>query len=250
MAVDAVHTKPSDRLVALEIDDNVAILSMDDGKNNLLSPAMLQALNAALDEIQAKDRPLIITGRAGLFSAGFDLNILKTGVGNALAMLLGGFKLARRLLAFPAPVVVACNGHAVAMGSFLLLSGDYRIGAEGDFKITANEVKIGLTVPSSAIVLCRARLTPAHFNRAVLLSELYSPETAIDSGFLDEVVPPDQLIERAREKAVLLSALDKTAHHKSKLKMRKALLRSLSLAIHKDRLAFIGMGIKRIFRNR
>ncbi|HUN31199.1 MAG TPA: enoyl-CoA hydratase-related protein [Trebonia sp.] len=94
---------------------------------------------------------VLIEGRDGVFSAGFDLPVLRNGGPDALTMLRSGFELAARLLEFPQPVVIACTGHAVAMGVFLLLCGDYRVGATGPFKITANEVAIGLTMPRAAV---------------------------------------------------------------------------------------------------
>ncbi len=133
---------------------------MDDGKVNVLSIPMLGEINAALDQAESAGAVVVLTGRDGRFSGGFDLAVLRAGGPDALTMLRGGFDLAERLLTFPTPVVVACSGHAIAMAAFLLLSGDYRIGAAGPFKITANEVAIGLPMPMAAIEICRQRLTP------------------------------------------------------------------------------------------
>ena len=160
-----------------------------------------------------------------------------------LKMLMGGFKLSRRLLSFPRPVIIACNGHAIAMGSFLLLSGDYRLGAAGDYKVLANEVQIGLTMPYSAIEICRQRLNQSHFDRAVLLSELYQPETAVEAGFLDQLVDKEELNQAAAVLAKQLAALDANAHRQSKARTRKTLLRRLWWAILKDRLDFIRQGL-------
>ena len=160
-------------IVACDIENSVATIVMDDGKSNVISPRMLSQLNHALDRAEKENAVVVLTGREGIFSAGFDLKILKSGVFNAFNMLIGGFSLSKRLLSFPTPVVIACNGHAMAMGSFLLLSGDYRIGVAGGFKIAANEVEIGLTMPHSAVEICRQRLKPAHLDRTVLLSELH-----------------------------------------------------------------------------
>jgi len=129
-----------------------------------------------------------LAGRAWVFSAGFDLKVLRAGGPSGRTMLRAGFELAERILSFPMPVVIACTGHAVAMGVFLMLSGDYRIGVAGPYKITANEVAIGLTLPRAAIEICRQRLTPAHFNRATALAEVFLPACAVEAGFLDRVV--------------------------------------------------------------
>jgi enoyl-CoA hydratase len=207
---------------------------MDDGKVNCLSQRMLLDVDQALDRAAADNATVLLTGRDQRFSAGFDLKVLREGGEAAHAMLMAGFKLAERLLSFPTPVVVACNGHAVAMGAFLLLAGDVRIGAAGAFKITANEVAIGLTVPQAAIEICRQRLTPAHFTRAVLTAEIYAPEQAIAAGFLDHVVPAEDLLETARTTATTLSGLNMAAHASTKLRARESTLKALRSAIEAD----------------
>ncbi|MGO9344620.1 MAG: crotonase/enoyl-CoA hydratase family protein, partial [Acidimicrobiales bacterium] len=203
-------------LVTYQVEDGVAIVAMDDGKVNALSLRMLMELNGALDQAKAEKRIVVLTGREGVFSAGFDLAVLRSGRYEALEMLRAGFELAERVLAFPTPVVMAVSGHAIAMGLFLVLSGDYRIGVEGQYKLTANEVAIGLTMPRAAVEILRQRLTPAHFNRAVALAETFSPEDGIGAGLLDRVVAPSELSGAARATAAMLAGLDLNAHLASK----------------------------------
>jgi enoyl-CoA hydratase len=225
-------------LVTYRLRDSVATITMDDGKVNALFQAMLTELGAALDRAAADRAVVILTGRAGVFSAGFDLPVLRAGGPAAARLLHAGFDLAQRLLAFPAPVLVACPGHAVAMGVFLLLSGDYRIGASGPYKLTANEVAIGMTMPLAAVEICRQRLTPACFNRAVLLAEVFKPEDAVAAGFLDRVVPAAELEEAAEAAAAALATLDLDAHAASKLRARQRALTALREAIDRDDAAY------------
>jgi enoyl-CoA hydratase len=138
------------------------------------------------------------------------------------------------MLSFPRPVVIACTGHAVAMGAFLLVSADYRIGADGPFRITANEVAIGMTLPRAPIVLCGERLSPAYFTRALLLAEPFSPAEARAAGFLDRVVPASELRDAAFEAARQLNSLNKEAHAATKAKARSDLLARLRMAIEQD----------------
>lgn len=217
-------------LVSYTLSDGVATVAMDDGKVNALSPAMLGELGDALDHAQSDGAPVVLTGRAGVFSAGFDLRVLTGGGGDARGMLRGGFELAARLLSFPTPVVIACNGHAVAMGVFLLCSGDYRIGVEGAYRITANEVAIGLTMPLAAVELCRHRLAPAHMGRALLLAETFSPTTAVAAGFLDRTVDADALLDEAVQLAAASKSLDLQAHAASKLRVRGATVEAIRAA--------------------
>jgi len=210
--------------------DGVATITMDDGKVNVLSPHMLAELNAALDRAEADGAAVVLSGRSGVFSAGFDLAVLRADGPAAAAMLRSGFKLAARLLGFPAPVLAVCSGHAVAMGVFLLLSADYRIGAAGPFRITANEVAIGLTMPQAAIELCQARLTPAAFSGAVTLAEVYSPQEAAAAGFLDRVADAADLGPAVSAAAGRLAQLDRRAHAATKLRARRALIESVTAA--------------------
>jgi enoyl-CoA hydratase len=191
-------------------------------------------LSSSESTSHVEDQPLNTTPerlRAGVWSAGFDLSVLRSGSADTQAMLRGGFEPAERLLGFPRPVVIACTGHAVAMGAFLLLSGDYRIAAAGPYKITANEVAIGLTVPEAAIAICRHRLAPAHFHRALALAEVYTPDAAIAAGFVDRVVPFGELADAARVTATRLAGLDITAHAATKLRARAPLLEALRAAL-------------------
>jgi enoyl-CoA hydratase len=222
-------------LVTSHVDDSVTTITMDDGKVNVLSPRMLAALNAALDRAEADRAVVVLAGREGVFSGGFDLPVLRAGGTDAVEMLRAGFELSERLLSFPTPVVIACTGHAVAMGVFLLLSGDYRVGAAGPHKIQANEVAIGLTMPLPAVEICRQRLTPAHFTRAVVLSEPFTTDDdAVRAGFLDRVVPAADLHDVARSTAAALSTLDLDAHAASKLRAREQALTAIRVGIDAD----------------
>jgi enoyl-CoA hydratase len=225
-------------LVTYRLRDSVATITMDDGKVNALSLAMLTELGAALDRAAADRAVVVLTGREGVFSAGFDLPVLRAGGTAAAELLRAGFDLAARLLTFPAPVLVACPGHAIAMGAFLVLSGDYRIGASGPYKLTANEVAIGMAVPQAAVEICRQRLTPACFNRAVILAEVFLPEDAVAAGFLDRVVPPAELAEAAAGAAAGLARLDVDAHAATKLRARRLAVTALREAIDADDTAY------------
>ncbi len=131
------------------------------------------------------------------------------------------------------------------MGAFLLLSGDYRIGVLGDYKIVANEVSIGLTVPHSAIAICRQRLNPAHLVRAVTLAECYDPRSAVSAGFLDQAVTADGLEEAAANLAAAYSKLDLNAHRATKRRLRKRLLKSIRRGLARDRVEFVKLGVQR-----
>lgn len=222
--------------VHYDLVDGIGWIDLDDDKMNVMSPSMQADIHAALDRAEADDAVTVVRGRAGVFSAGFDLAILRGGDTDAGArMVLGGFELARRILAHPRPVVMACTGHSVAMGLFLLLSGDYRIGTTAPARLVANEVAIGLTLPRAADVILRHRLTPAAHQRASLLAVPFGPDDAVRDGVLDEVVEPDHLDDRVVELATMLTLLDRPAQVATKARVRAGLLTSLAAAIDQDR---------------
>ncbi|BDM24202.1 MULTISPECIES: crotonase/enoyl-CoA hydratase family protein [Pseudomonas] len=221
-------------LITYHAEDGIATLTLNNGKVNAISPDVIAAFNAALDRATQERAVVIITGQPGILSGGYDLKVMTSGPKEAVALVTAGSTLARRLLSHPFPVIVACPGHAVAKGAFLLLSADYRIGVEGPYKIGLNEVQIGMTMHHAGIELARDRLRRSAFHRSVINAEMFEPKDALDAGFLDKVVPAEQLLEIAKGVAGELKKLNMLAHKNTKLKVRKGLLDALDEAILLD----------------
>ena len=221
-------------LVTYRTTDLVTTITMDDGKVNVFSIPMLHALHEAFDDAERDGTVVLLTGRPGCFSAGFDLKALAGPPDDAVTLLRLGATLAERILSFPAPVAVACTGHAFPAGAFLLMAADTRVGADGPFKLGLNEVRIGLTLPWFAVVLARHRLTPAHFDHAAVTGAMLDPHTAREAGLLDAVVPPDELDAAALAAARDLTALDRQAHAATKLRARRPVLEQLRHAIETE----------------
>ena len=221
-------------LIAYHLEDGIATLTLSNGKVNAISPQVIADLNAALDRAEQDRAVVIITGQPGILSGGYDLKVMTAGPEQAVNLVTQGSTLARRLLAHPFPVVVACPGHAVAKGAFLLLSVDYRIGVDGPFSIGLNEVQIGMTMHHAGIELARDRLRKSAFHRSVINGEMFNPQHAMDAGFLDKVVQPEELHTAALEAARQLKKINMKAHKNTKLKVRKALLDTLDNAIELD----------------
>lgn len=228
-------TTQQTEIARYRLDGGLGWIDIDDGGMNLMSPNMQASIGRALDQAEADDVVTVLRGREGVFSAGFDLGILRQGNQAATHMVLGGFELARRVLAHPRPVLVACTGHAIAMGAFLVLSGDYRLGVRSKTKVSANEVAIGLTMPRTATELLRQRLTPAAFQRAILLAQPFEPDAAASAGFLDEVVEPEAFDARVLEIATGMMSLDRRAQVATKARTREPLLAIVDAAIEADR---------------
>jgi enoyl-CoA hydratase len=212
--------------------DSIALIRMDDGKVNVLGPVMQHALNEAIDQADRDDvGALVIAGNERVFSGGFDLKILTSGEAQpAIDMLRGGFELSYRLLSYPKPVVIACTGHAIAMGAFLLSSGDHRVAAHG-YNIQANEVAIGMTIPYAALEVMKLRLTRSAYQQATGLAKTFFGETALAAGFVDEIVLPEMVLSRAEEAAREFAGLNQQAHVGTKLRARADSLKAIRAAI-------------------
>ena len=221
-------------LVSYEVEDGIATLTLNNGKVNALSPAVFDALNAAFDRAEQDRAVVILTGQPGILSGGYDLKVMTSGPENAIALVATGSSFTRRMLAHPFPVIVACPGHAIAKGAFLLLASDYRVGVDGAFNIGLNEVQIGMTMHHAGIELARDRLRKSAFSRSVINGEIFDPHAAVDAGFLDKVVPAGELMAAAKATAIQLKKINMTAHKNTKLKVRKALLETLDRAIVLD----------------
>ncbi|RFD26263.1 crotonase/enoyl-CoA hydratase family protein [Mycobacterium uberis] len=214
--------------------ESIAVIKMDDGKVNALGPIMQQALNEAIDQANTDNvGALVITGNNRVFSGGFDLKILTSGQAQpAIDMLRGGFELAYRLLSYPKPVVMACTGHAIAMGAFLLSAGDHRVATHA-YNIQANEVAIGMTIPYAALAIMQLRLTPSAYQQATGLAKTFFGETALAAGFVDEIVLPEVVCSRAEEAAQELAGLNQPAHLATKLRTRADALTAIRVGIDK-----------------
>ncbi|NQD94217.1 crotonase/enoyl-CoA hydratase family protein [Pseudomonas sp. CrR25] len=222
-------------LISYQLDDGIATLTLSNGKVNAISPDVIAAFNAALDRAEQDKAIVVITGQPGILSGGYDLKVMTSGPQHAVNLVAAGSTLARRMLAHPFPIIIACSGHAVAKGAFILLSADYRIGVEGPFSIGLNEVQIGMTMHHVGIELARDRLRKSAFHRSVINGEMFDPQGAVDAGFLDRVVPAEQLLTTAQAVAQQMKKINMTAHKNTKLKVRQALLETLDQAIERDK---------------
>jgi enoyl-CoA hydratase len=225
----------SDR-VAYRLDEGVATITMDDGKVNVMSTGMLRDLHAAFDRAE-KDQAIVLlrSARPGIFSAGFDLKIFAANdPERSLDMVKTGAELALRLMSHPFPTIGVMEGHAFPMGTFLLLACDLRIGAKGKFRMGLNEVAIGISPPGFAIELARSRLHPAWLSRTVTLGEMFEPDEAVVAGFLDHVVPRDDVERTIEEVVAAMRGLRAPSHALAKQRLRHAAMAAMREAIDRE----------------
>ncbi|WP_028478488.1 crotonase/enoyl-CoA hydratase family protein [Nocardia sp. CNY236] len=222
-------------LVTYQLGNGVATITLDDGKANVMSEKMIRAVATAFDRAEADRAVVLLTGRPGMFSAGYDLATFSRSEDEIRQTLRAGGNLIHRLLGFPLPVVAACSGHAIAQGAFTLLAADVRFGIAGDFKLGLNEVAIGLTIPHYGVEVARHRLTRPGFDRAMNTGILVGPEEARELGFLDALVADaDELHTRATAEAHRLTEIDLGAHAWTKLRVRAQVLTAVRSGIDSE----------------
>lgn len=222
-----------------ELDDGVAVITLDDGKANVLSNAVLEALEGYLDRAEADGaRALLIVGREGKFCAGFDLAEMTSSVESMRALVARGARWMLRLYGLGIPTVAACTGHALAAGALTLLSCDLRIAADAPAKIGLNEVAIGLPLPKFAVELARDRLVKTHFTAATMGAAIFDPSAARDAGYIDVVVPADELLATARAEARRLAELRSGAYGQTKANARAAMIEATLAALDDDMTGF------------
>jgi len=201
--------------VTIERDGQVLVATIDDGKANALSHALIDDLRGLIAQAETDDdvRVVVLAGRPGRFCAGFDLSVIQSGDPHAQARLLAdGGDLMRTIYGSSVPVVAACTGHSLAAGALLLLACDRRVGPDAPVKIGLNEVAIGLALPRWAVAQASARLAPTHLQAAVATGQLYDGVGAVAAGYLDRAVAPDDVIAQAVAEAQSMVGIDPTAY--------------------------------------
>lgn len=212
-----------------ELQTNIAIVSIDDGKANVVGHTFLDSLNSALDRAENdKAGAVILRGREGIFSAGFDLGEFKSGPEAGMAMVTKGMQILIRLYGFPLPIIAACTGHGIAMGAFIIMACDSRIGTRGAFKITLPETAIGMELPHTLLELTASRIPPQYITRVAIQSEVFDPDQAVTVGFLDEVVEAQELDARALAVAEKLAQLPQKQYAANKLFARKKAIAAMT----------------------
>jgi len=221
-------------LVRYTLEGTTAIATLDDGKANALSHAMIDALLETLARAQREASALVLAGRPERFCAGFDLKVMMAGPEAARQLVRRGAELLMALYGAPIPLVIACTGHAIAGGALVVLTGDVRIGAAGAFRIGLNELSIGLPVPMLAMELARDRLAPTALSRATLGAQIYAPDAAVAAGYLDAVAPANELVARAAEEAARLGAFPRVAYRATKERLRGATIARITAELEDD----------------
>lgn len=224
----------ADRPLQVTLDEGVAVLHLDDGKANAISHEVIGLVHDALDRSLEEAGAVALVGRPGRFSAGFDLSVMTAGDQPMQELVLAGAELLLRLYGHPQPVVAACTGHALAGGALLLLAADSRIGAAGEHRIGLNEVAIGMALPVFAVELARDRLATTELTAATVQAKEYGPDAAVAAGYLDAVVPADEVVTAAVAEARRLGEMRRGAVAQTKKRLRSATLQRIRATLDED----------------
>jgi enoyl-CoA hydratase len=225
---------PESSDVLLEEADSVAIIRIDDGKVNAFTQELLRSLSEAIDYALAHDRAALILGSDRCLSAGFDLSAMRSDADTRRRLVLSGLELALKIFESPIPVVVGFSGHAIAAGTLLLFGADHVVVGEGPVKIGLNETTIGIELSPFVLELARYRLLPSAYNQ-ILRGQLHGARAAHLAGYVDEVVPSEDVLPRSIEAANHLAELDPLSYRRTKEAMRSNTTSALRSALERKR---------------
>lgn len=166
---------------------------------NALNLELLRSLRESIDDaVRDGTRGIVLSGAPGMFSAGVDVPALllrdRAGVRDYWREF---FRLCATLAHSPVPLVAAITGHSPAGGAVLSLFCDYRVMAQGSYKIGLNEVQVGLTVPDCIQLALRRVVGNYRAERLLVAGAMIDAEQALACGFVDELAGVDQVIPHA-----------------------------------------------------
>jgi enoyl-CoA hydratase len=213
----------------------IAVLRLAHGKASALDTELLEALDRCLRELdEARPEAVVLTGTGSIFSAGVDLlRVLDGGTGYLAGFLPLLARAVRRLFAFPRPVVAAVNGHAIAGGCILACACDWKVMAAGEGRIGVPELRVGVPFPVAPLEVLRFTVPPQHLQKLAYTGRTYGAAEALEWGLVDEVVPPDRLLERALEAAGQLAAIPGASFELTKAQLRRPSLERID-ALHDE----------------
>jgi Delta3-Delta2-enoyl-CoA isomerase len=193
-------------LSILEHDGNIRELRLSRPPVNALNHELLRSLTAAVGAAQ-HDAALVISGQPGVFTAGLDVRaLLELDRDAVMQVFVELWRVQRAIACSPVPVIVALTGHSPAGGTVLAIHADYRVMAQGDFRLGLNEVQVGL-LPGGPIHGAFRRLVGGHSSQLLSRGALIDPATALRVGLVDELCEPAQVTARALEVAREFCAL-------------------------------------------
>jgi len=194
--------------VKIEEYDNVAVVRLNDKVTNAISTTLVENLSATVNRIKGEYRGMILAGGTKFFSMGFDLpELLKFDRSGMTDFFYSFNKVVLGIFTLPIPTACAITGHAIAGGTILASSCDYRFLASGRKLMGLNEIKLGVPVPYLTDLMLRQIVGDRAATEMIYMGEFIEPEKALSIGLADEVLSQDKVENRALEKITELAAL-------------------------------------------
>lgn len=211
---------------------NIAEVRMNRSPANALNAALVMDLTDGLRQAVADGADaVVISGQPGMFSGGLDvpelLPLPRSAVREFWELFFG---LMRTVGTSPVPMVAAITGHSPAGGAVIAVHCDYRIAAEGDFKIGFNEVRVGLPVPSTILAALTEVVGAGNARRLATLGLLIDPDEARRIGLVDELAAVADVIPRAIDWCRELASLPKVAMNETRRQAKATLLENLAVS--------------------
>jgi len=209
-------------MISLKIENDIANIEINDNRANVITKQVANDFIAALSEASSSAKATIVGGSGDKFCAGFDLNVMKSSGEAQAEMITAGFHLLYHLYAHPQPLLAACNGHAIGLGAFILLCCDNRIGANYDYKLGLPETAGNMPFTPLLVTVLREELNRRFYTPAALQSQMCSPQSAIEAGFLDVLVEREELTKTTQFGAKQAMQLPIKQYAENKLMLRKS----------------------------
>ncbi len=214
-----------------EIRNSIAIIRLNRGKANAINATMANELLDTLLEMKANEqvRGVLLTGHGEFFSAGLDVIELYHYNESEIIDFWKVFdRLIRRLVSFPKPLVAAITGHCPAGGCILALGCDYRVMAEGKYRIGLNEIPLGIVVPETIYHLYSFVLGRGRAYQSLLEGKLHTPEEARSIQLVNEICPLEDVETQGLKQLEKYLQLSTAVWAQSKLNFRNAILQKLT----------------------
>ena len=219
--------------VVVDQRDAITILRLNRPPANAFCLELAREFSQVLESRAVKAaEALVIVGTGRFFSGGLDLKVVPTYSIEEQRDFLGVLnRVIGTLYASPIPVVGAINGHAVAGAFILALATDYRVGPAGDAQFGLTEARVGIPFPAVPMIVLRAECAPQDVRYSTLWARTFGPDEARERGVLDELVPPELVLDRAIEVARDMASMPSDSYRRIKHQVRQAAIAEIQKVI-------------------
>ena len=223
----------SSKYLALEQHDAITVVRLNRPPANALCLELAREFETVWESRAVKGAAaIVLTGTGSFFSGGLDLKSVPSYSTDEQRDFLHVLnRMVASLYACPVPLVGAINGHAVAGAFVLALTTDYRVGPSGDAQFGLTEARVGIPFPAAPMIVVRAECAPQDLRTITLLARTFGPDEAQRRGVLDELRPPDAVLERALEVARDMATMPADSYRRIKHQVRRTAIAEIEKVV-------------------